>query len=233
MMDLGVASFLHDIGKQQIPERVRTYSPSFSAPEFRLYQEHVGMGVTLGRRMGLTEATLQIIASHHEMVDGSGFPARTLGTALTRPSKILALVNRYENLCNPSRPASSMTPHEALALIFAQLKTRFDSVVMSAFIRMMGVYPPGSIIQLLDERFAIVMTVNSSRPLKPRILVHDPKVPMHEALIIDLETAPDLGIRRSLKPTELPRESIEYLMPRQRVCYFFEREALPELKAPD
>jgi putative nucleotidyltransferase with HDIG domain len=231
MIDLGVGAFLHDIGKQHIPERVRTYNPSFSAPEFKLYQEHVGESVALGRRMGLSEAALQIIGNHHEMVDGSGFPARALGNTLNRPTKILSLVNRYENLCNPSRPASSLTPHEALALIFAQLKTRFDSVVMSAFIRMMGVYPPGSIVQLIDDRFAMVMTVNSSRPLKPRILVHDAKVPQHEALIVDLETTPELGIRRSLKPTELPGESIDYLMPRQRVCYFFEREALPEESA--
>lgn len=224
MMDLGVAAFLHDAGKQLIPERVRTYNPAFSTPEFRLYQEHVKHSVALGRRMGLSEGALQTIANHHEMVDGSGFPQRIPGSELSRPAKILALVNRYENLCNPSRPSTSLTPHEALALIFAQLKTRFDSVVMSAFIRMMGVYPPGSIIQLLDDRFAMVMSVNSSRPLKPRILVHDIKVPLHEALIIDLEATPELGIRRSLKPTDLPRESIDYLMPRQRVCYFFERE---------
>jgi HD-GYP domain-containing protein (c-di-GMP phosphodiesterase class II) len=211
-----------------IPERVRTYNAAFSTPEFRLYQEHVSHGIALGRRMGLSAGALQTIANHHEMVDGSGFPQRINGADLSRPAKILALVNRYENLCNPSRQATSLTPHEALALIFAQLKTRFDSVVMSAFIRMMGVYPPGSIIQLLDDRFAMVMTVNSSRPLKPRILIHDPKVPVHEALIIDLEATPELGIRRSLKPTELPRESIDYLLPRQRVCYFFEREALSE-----
>jgi hypothetical protein len=181
--------------------------------------------------MGLSVGALQNIANHHEMVDGSGFPKRAMGDALSRPAKILALVNRYENLCNPSRPASALTPHEALAMIFAQLKTRFDSVVMSAFIRMMGVYPPGSIIQLLDDRIAMVMTVNSSRPLKPRILVHDSKIPMHEALIVDLENAPELGIRRSLKPTELNTDSIDYLMPRQRVCYFFERENIAEESA--
>jgi hypothetical protein len=96
---------------------------------------------------------------------------------------------------------------------------------------MMGVYPPGSIIQLLDDRIAMVMTVNSSRPLKPRILVHDSKIPMHEALIVDLENAPELGIRRSLKPTELNTDSIDYLMPRQRVCYFFERENIAEESA--
>jgi hypothetical protein len=170
---------------------------------------------------------LQAIAQHHEMIDGSGFPARLKGVSLSMPSKILALVNRYESLCNPSRPASAMTPHEALSLIFAQLKARFDGVVLNAFIRMMGVYPPGSVVQLADDRFALVVSVNSSRPLKPRVIVYDPSISKLEALILDLENYPELGIRRSLKPASLPRAAMDYLSPRQRICYFFERAIDP------
>jgi putative nucleotidyltransferase with HDIG domain len=226
MVDLGVAALVHDIGKLLVPERVRLFSATFTTPEYKLYQEHVTQGVALAKRMGLSEGAINTIATHHEMVDGSGFPARAKGAELAMPGKILALVNRYENLCNPARPASALTPHEALALIFAQLKTRFDSMVMSAFIRMMGVYPPGSVIQLLDDRYAMVVSVNTSRPLKPRVVVHDPNVPMHEALFLDLENAPEVGIRRSIKPADLPRESMDYLLPRQRVCYFFEQDSV-------
>jgi hypothetical protein len=64
--------------------------------------------------------------------------------------------------------------------------------------------------------------VNSSRPLKPRVLVHDAKVPRHEALVLDLETQADLGIRRSLPAAKLPPAVIEYLDPRPRVSYYFE-----------
>ncbi len=223
MADLGLAAFLHDIGKSQLPDRVRWPEDSFSSAEQKAYQDHVTQGVLLGKRMGLTPAVLQAIAQHHEMVDGSGFPARITGDAMSRPAKILSLVNRYEDLCNPSRPAAAITPHEALALIFAQLKPRFDAVALGAFIRMMGVYPPGSVVQLADERYAMVVSVNSTRPLKPRVIVFDPTVSKHEALILDLETMPDLGIRRSLKPAGLPRAAMDYLSPRQRICYFFER----------
>ncbi|WP_296443842.1 HD-GYP domain-containing protein [Rhodoferax sp. UBA5149] len=223
MVDLGMAAFLHDIGKTQLPDRVRWLEENFSSAEYKLYQEHVGQGVTLGRRMELTAGALQAIAQHHELIDGSGFPAHLKGDSLSMPAKILALVNRYENLCNPGRPTAAITPHEALSLIFAQLKTRFDSVALSAFIRMMGVYPPGSIVQLVDERFALVVSVNSSRPLKPRVLVHEPCVSKHEALILDLEYEPTIGIRRSLKSASLPKAALEYLAPRQRICYFFEK----------
>jgi putative nucleotidyltransferase with HDIG domain len=222
MVDLGMAAFLHDIGKTQLQDRVRWVDDNFSSTEYKLYQEHVGLGVALGKRMGLSPGALQTIAQHHEMVDGSGFPARLKGDSLSMAAKILALVNRYENLCNPSRPTAAITPHEALSLIFAQLKHRFDSVALSAFIRMMGVYPPGSVVQLVDERFAIVVSVNSSRPLKPRVLVHDPRISRQEALILDLEKSPNTGIRRSLKPANLNRDAMEYLAPRQKICYFFD-----------
>jgi HD-GYP domain-containing protein (c-di-GMP phosphodiesterase class II) len=229
MMDLGMAAFLHDVGKTQLPDRVRWLEENFSTSEYKTYQEHVAQGVMLGKRMNLTNGALLAIAQHHEMVDGSGFPSRLKGESLTMVSKILALVNRYENLCNPGRPALAITPHEALSLIFAQLKTRFDGVALSAFIRMMGVYPPGSVVQLVDERFALVVSVNSTRPLKPRVIVHEPAIPKHEALILDLEHSPMIGIRRSLKPVSLPKEALDYLSPRMRICYFFERAMEPEL----
>ncbi|NMM19927.1 MAG: DUF3391 domain-containing protein [Rhodoferax sp.] len=222
MVDLGMAAFLHDIGKSQLPGRVRWLEDNFSSAEYKLYQEHVGQSVAIGKGMALTAGALQAIAQHHELIDGSGFPTRLKGDSLSMPAKILSLVNRYENLCNPSRPAAAITPHEALSLIFAQLKTRFDGGALSAFIRMMGVYPPGSVVQLVDERYAIVVSVNSSRPLKPRVVVYDPSVSRHEALILDLEKISNIGIRRSLKPAGLPKDAMDYLSPRLRVCYFFE-----------
>jgi len=223
LMDLGTAAFLHDVGKAQLPDRVRWLEENFSTAEYKLYQEHVAKSVLAARAMELSPGAQLAIAQHHELADGSGFPARAKGASMSPCARILALVNRYDNLCNPVRPAAAMTPHESLSLIFAQLKTRFDSVALSAFIRMMGVYPPGSVVQLVDERYAMVVSVNSTRPLKPRVIVHEPGVSRHEALILDLEQAPHIGIRRSLKPAGLPSAAMDFLAPRQRVSYFFER----------
>ena len=72
-------------------------------------------------------------------------------------------------------------------------------------------------------------SANRSRPLKPRVLVHDAKVPRDEALFLDLETTPGLGIRRSLRASQLPPASQDYLAPRQRIAYFFD-EAEPPAK---
>jgi putative nucleotidyltransferase with HDIG domain len=225
--EVGIAALLHDIGKLKLPPNLRQPTPSMIPLERTRYESHVGESVALATRMRLPEPVLKAISQHHEMFDGSGFPLRLPGAQLTRTSQILALVNRYDRLCNPAQGVDALTPHEALSVIFAQLKPRFDSVVLGAFIRMMGVYPPGSIVQLVNDRYAIVVSVNSSRPLRPKVIVHDSRVPKDEAPILDLETVPELGIRRSLKPAQLPRDALDYLSPRQRICYFFERAVSP------
>ena len=173
--------------------------------------------------MGLSKPVLQTIAHHHELIDGSGFPSRIRGESMSLAARILALVNRFDNLCNPYQSTLAITPHEALSLIFSQLKNRFDTSALSAFIRMMGVYPPGSVVQLVDDRFGIVVSVNSVRPLKPKLIVHESGVLREEAPILDLETTTSIGIRRSIKPATLPREALEFLAPRTRVSYFYER----------
>lgn len=225
LMDLGVGALLHDIGKAELPARVRNRDDSFTLAETQLYQQHVMKGVALAQQMGLASGPMLVIAQHHENADGSGFPQRINVDRMSAAARIVALVNRFDGLCNPLLASKSMTPHEALSLMFAQGRNRFDATMLNAFIRMMGVYPPGSAVQLTDDRYALVVAVNSSRPLKPKVMVHDRKVPREEALIVNLEDHSDLGIRRSLKPNLLPREALDYLSPRTRVAYFFESAA--------
>ena len=222
MLDLGLGALLHDIGKGDIPERFRHRDEHHTTAEQKLYETHVVHGIAQARRMELGVGASTVIAQHHELIDGSGFPLKLTSDRTTVPARIVALVNRYDNLCNPANPGKAVTPHEAVALMFAQGKNKYDPAILGAFIKMMGVYPAGSVVQLTDDRYALVVGVNSSRPLKPRVLVHETGVPREEALILDLETAGGLGIRRSLKPTALPEQTLTYLSPRPRISYFFE-----------
>ncbi|MDP2963155.1 MAG: DUF3391 domain-containing protein [Sulfurimicrobium sp.] len=223
LLDVGMGALLHDLGKIELPNRLRWSDEQFTASERSIYQEHVAHGVELGQKMGLSKGALQVIGQHHELADGKGYPQRITEERMSQPSRIVALVNLYDNLCNPSNPGLAITPHEALAQIFAQRKSQFNAATLSQFVHMMGVYPPGSVVQLSDERFALVVSVNSCRPLRPRIVIHDTQIPRDEALVIDLEDEPDIGIRRSLKPLQLPKNAFDYLSPRKRMCYFFER----------
>ena len=222
MLDLGLGALMHDVGKIELPERLRHADERSTKDETAAYRSHVAQGVVHGKRMGLAPGALLVLAQHHEHADGSGFPLHLKLDRLSIGARIVALVNRYDNLCNPPSLAHAHTPHEALSLLFAQSRSQFDASLLNSFIRMMGVYPAGSVVQLTDDRYALVVSVNSTRPLKPNVLVHDPQMPREEALHLNLMDTPDLGIRRSLKPAQLPADALDYLAPRPRVAYFFE-----------
>ncbi len=222
LMDVGTGALLHDIGKLDLPMRVHHPEDGFSAAETKAYRDHVQLGLTRARRMNLPPGATLVLAQHHELADGSGFPARLKADAMSTPARVVALVNRYDNLCNPGPRGTALTPHEAVSTLFAQSRSKFDMAILSGFIRMMGVYPAGSLVQLTDDRYAMVTQVNSSRPLKPSVLVHEPGVPRDEAVVLDLESLPDLGIRRSLPLAKLPAAAATFLAPKPRVTYYFD-----------
>jgi HD-GYP domain-containing protein (c-di-GMP phosphodiesterase class II) len=222
MHDLGMGSLLHDVGKAEIAERYRHREDHFNMAERRLYENHVAAGMAHAQRMELTSGASAILDQHHEHSDGSGFPQGLSSDRTSTLARIVSLVNAYDNLCNPANPGLAVTPHEAVAHLFTQNHKQFDTAILGAFIKMMGVYPAGSVVQLTDDRYALVVGVISSRTLRPRVLVHDPRVPRDEAPILDLQTVSGLGIRRSLKPSSLPEAVLSYLSPRTRLNYFFE-----------
>jgi HD-GYP domain-containing protein (c-di-GMP phosphodiesterase class II) len=230
MQDMGVGALLHDVGKLDVPDRLRHPEDNFTAAETNGYRDHVAKGVLQGHRMGLNAGALSVIAQHHEHADGSGFPMKLSADRIGLGARIVAIVNRYDNLCNPGGRTLALTPHEAVAMMFAQARSRFDPPVLNAFIRMMGVYPAGSLVQLTDDRYAMVVGVNSTRPLKPRVLVHGAGGQRQNvrgasgaaAQLLDLEMQPDLGIRRSLAASKVPPPVLAALDPRPRVSYYFE-----------
>jgi len=117
-----------------------------------------------------------------------------------------------------------MTPHEALSFMFARQGALFDQGPLSTFIRCMGVYPPGTIVRLSDSTLGMVISVNSTKPLRPSVLIYDSAVPKSEAIIIDLLHEPELNIVANIKPSQLSQEVFDYLSPRKHITYFFDTD---------
>ncbi|MEX8520624.1 MAG: HD-GYP domain-containing protein [Leptothrix sp. (in: b-proteobacteria)] len=218
---VALGALLHDIGKLALSDTLRNASPDQGALQLRARREHVVQGVRLGMAMGLEPLALRVIAQHHELHDGSGLPQGLQGPDISRPARIVTLVNLYDNLCHPLDNRATRTPHEAQAQLFAQMRSQLDPELLAAFIKLVGVYPPGSVVQLSDGRHAVVMSVHPAWPLRPSLLVHDTAVPRDQALLLHLHQAPELSIRRSLLPRLLPRATLDYLAPHERLCYSY------------
>lgn len=228
LADLGLGALLHDIGKFDLPLQARHPRTDLSHSEDAIYRSHVAAGVAQAQRMGLNAAVTAVIAQHHEMVDGSGFPEHRSADRTDAAARIVALVDSYDTLCNPRDPQDALTPHEAMSRMFAQSQTKFDMSMVNALIRMLGVYPPGSLVQLTDDRFALVHSVNTARPMKPRVVVANPARPDDPASMLNLDGRDDLGIRRSIRIAQVPAHQLSQLSPRTRIAYFFEPAPAPQ-----
>ena len=222
---LGVGALLHDIGLSDIPDRIARPRQELTTPERNLRQLHCEYGLRMGKQLGLPEPVLRIIAQHHELADGSGYPNKLKGDQIDPLARIVSLVNYYDNLCNPPDLAKAMTPHETLSLMFAQRRAKFDGKVLQVMIRCLGVYPPGTVVKLSNDALALVSSVNPAKPLRPWVTVYDPGIPKDEAILLDLEEEPDINIAKALRPIQLPPEVYEYLSPRKRVTYYFDSDS--------
>lgn len=225
---LGLGAILHDIGLMDVPDRLLKLRPDeYTRPERDLRAMHCEYGLRIGRQLGLPADVLAVIFQHHEMVDGSGYPLGSKQDKITLPARIVALVNYYDNLCNPVDFTQAMTPHEALSFLFGQRRNKFDATVLQRLIRCLGVYPPGSVVTLSNDAIAMVMSVNPARPLRPWVKVYDESVSKEEAILLDLEQETEITIINAVRPALLPPVIAAYLSPRKRVSYFFDSSAQP------
>ncbi len=231
LIDVGLGAMFHDIGKLELPMQVVRKRDGFTAADLAMFREHVPLGVAIGVRLGLAAGALDVIAHHHESFDGSGYPDGLSGDRLSRAAKIVSMANTYDNLCNPADPSRAISPHEAISQMYSQQKSRFDPHPMAAFIHCLGVYPPGTLVLLGEDVFGLVVSVNSARPLRPVVQIHESGADPRQPVLIDLEDLPELAITRTIRPSQLPRDAQAVLTPRKRFSYFFDTSKEPIITA--
>lgn len=219
---IGVAALFHDIGKADVPDKILLKKEGLTRAEEDFYRQHCAYGLDMGRKAGLPDPVLQVIAFHHEMVDGSGYPKGLKGDAIPPLARLVGMINAYDNLCNPVNLATAVTPHEALSTMYAKHRAKYDADMLGRMIQILGVYPPGTVVRLSNDAFGMVLSINSARPLRPVVMIYDPEVPKEEAIIIDLAQEEEANIARAIRPAQLPRQIYDYLSPRKRVTYYFE-----------
>jgi HD-GYP domain-containing protein (c-di-GMP phosphodiesterase class II) len=219
LADLALGALAHDAGKAQIPPQIlKTWPRKKHEEDF--YRQHVQYGLQFAAQSGaFSRGALAVIADHHEAVDGSGWP-RGIKTASVG-ARILALVDRYDRLCTPEATGREpLLPSEALSTMFRKQGNEFDPALLHTLIKLLGVYPPGTVVQLSDESLALVVSPGS-HSLRPRVLIYSPELPKDEAPMLELAGEPDLKIVETIRPSTLPADVLQWLNPQQRLSYFF------------
>jgi len=152
--DIALGSLFHDIGKLKVPEAIRRNKrTNLTTHEINFLNRHPNLGYDMLNQTGLfPEAMLDIVLHHHEFIDGSGFPHHLTEAKILLTTQIVALVNDYETLLFQHR-----TPQIALGILFKTHRSKHAENLIAVLVKILGIYPPGTIVRLTDDSIAKVM----------------------------------------------------------------------------
>ena len=144
--DIGIASITHDVGKIHIPDGILRKPGRLTEKELEIMRGHTVAGEKILGASPFYKIARQIARSHHERIDGDGYPDGLKGDAIPLPARIVSVADVFDALTN-ERPYKSAWPRsEALSWMKAQIGTQFDEVVFGAFIKILetesGSTPP-------------------------------------------------------------------------------------------
>ncbi len=218
---LAMGALLHDLGHAKINPSILK-NMERNKHEQALYMEHCRYGLDIAKSCGkLPRPVLEAIAHHHENFDGSGFPSKQAGESIHIAARIVGIANRFDNLSNPVDYRAAMSPSEALSKMWVKEKKNYDPKLLQLFIKAMGVYPPGSLVKLNDERTgAVVRSAPPDQPLCPQVMVYDPDVPRKYAEIIDTSVDETVKIEHALRLRDRSDDELDYLLPRRKLNWF-------------
>lgn len=218
IVSLAAGGLLMDVGKTRVPEALLQYPGSLSSSDVEIVRTHVGHGLDIVAGAGIADPdVLDVIRTHHERHDGSGYPNRLVGNAIPVAGRMLGIIDTYDAMASvrPYRPPISR--HQALQHIYAARDKLFQAELVEQFQVCLGVYPTGSLVELSSGEVAVVMMQNQARRLRPRVLVLSTpnKQPLAEFHVLDLlAQSRDQGteIARSLAVGEYGIDAAEHFL---------------------
>lgn len=155
---LATGALLHDIGKLRVPEVIRNKRGALTEPEKNFIAMHPQYGCELLRRSGMFNAdVLDIVLHHHEFIDGSGFPDGLTAEQLSITTQIVSLVNDYDSLLWREEMVS---PQLALGYLFKTRAAQHSETLIQALVKVLGIYPPGTLVKLTDDSLAKVVVTS-------------------------------------------------------------------------
>ncbi|PKF63132.1 HD family phosphohydrolase [Psychromonas sp. psych-6C06] len=219
---LGLGALFHDLGKLKIPKQILYNRPEVSSVENNYYKMHVRYAMDkINNIPDFPNTVTEIVSQHHEFLDGSGYPQKLKGDQINLLTQIVSIANEYDNMCNPTDKHPVRTPYHALSHLYKNRGSQLNKEILGLLVKELGIYPPGCIVQLCNEKYALVLSVSKENILQPNVMIYDPSIPKNDAAIISLSEK-ELKIEKVIIPSRLPENIREYLNPRARVNYYFE-----------
>ena len=219
--DAGLAGLLHDLGELKIPAQITHKRTELNKSEVNYLRMHAQYGYDQLNSIGAFSVKVRLAAyQHHERLDGSGYPQGLRGDKLDPLTRLIAVVDSYDELLHPRNSTRSGSPNQVIASLYKRANKQLDGNFIQLLIKVMGVYPPGSLVILSDESLALVMSSDPAAPLKPHILPFVKGKVQEGVDLVNLK-ADERSIMRAIDYEELTPVQRDFFSLSKHCCYYF------------
>ncbi len=200
--ELGVAALLHDVGKVLTPSEILNKAGKLTAEEYEIIKRHPKDGRDILASNGnLPPGAIDVAYSHHEHIDGTGYPRGLYGHQTTLWSKVVAITETYDDLTSDTPYREGDSNINAFRVLNSNGKKQFDAFLVTRFISVIGIFPPGSIVLMNSGESGVVVESHENHALSPSILLlRDAEgVPIEPRLINLMEKPQANGLQEIYK----------------------------------
>ncbi len=207
--NLALGAALMDIGKLKLPKTLLNRPGKLLDDEFEMIRDHVRLSLEMIGESGHdAQEVSDMVATHHERMDGKGYPKGLKGTEIPLFGRIAAIVDCYDAISSTRTYAAALSPGEAIKRLYEWRKIDFHQALVEVFIQALGIYPAGSLVELSTGEVGVVMSEYRSRRLRPKIMLildsnkclnkEFPTIDLYQ--ITETEDGQKINIQQSLEP---------------------------------
>ena len=169
---VATGALLLDIGKAKLPEKLIQNPNIYNSIEFNLVKKHVDYGVEIVKSIdGISEEIVNMVSTHHERHDGSGYPHGLNQDEIPLFGKMAGIIDSYDAIISNRPHAEAISPHDAIKKLHDWSGKDFQTELIEQFIQVVGVYPVGTVVELSDGRVGVVTAHNKIRRLRPNVML--------------------------------------------------------------
>jgi HD-GYP domain-containing protein (c-di-GMP phosphodiesterase class II) len=220
---VGTGAMLLDIGKTALPTQLLKKNGKPSEEEWRLIYSHVERGVALLKAAPNIDARIiTMIATHHERLDGSGYPEKLEGDQIPLLGRIAGIVDCYDAMVSERSYAKPKSTYDAVRELKRMGRVEFPAELVELFIQAVGVFPTGTLVELNTGEVGVVIGQNRYRRLRPQVMLilDAQKKQREEFTTVDLLTCesnsdkaqPNLWITQGLERGAYGIDATEYFL---------------------